>query len=281
MHDKLERERREFGKALRDIRKAAGVTGLALAERTGISQSKISKIENAAIAVTVADTERIADALGIDESQRAALRDAAARLENPYRGWDVRAADWILHAQAEVANEEERTTVSRQYQTTVVPGLLQTKAYAAEVITRFARVRSPTVDATVNARILRQRVLADLEKTFCFLIEEHVLRKPICSQRDMVAQLDQIERLSAADNIRIGILRDYVDTEVIPMTSFRILDRDVVSIETMRGTIDISGDEEIQCYERVFETLAEHAVFEEELVKLVRRIRRSYLRDNS
>ena len=281
MNAALDRERRDLGRALQDLRKAAGVTGQQLAARTGISQPKISKIENALITLTVADTERIADALGVDESQRASLRQTAARLENPYRGWTKRHPNWLLEAQAEASHEEEHTTMFRDYQATVIQGLLQTKAYAREVITRFAGVESTPVDAAVSARMLRQRVLADFDKKFCFLVEEGVLRKPICPPRDMVAQMDQIERCSAADNVRIGIVPAFIDTEVIPTTSFEILDRDSVSIETAGGSLDITSDEEVRYYERVFETLQKHAVFEEDFTKLLRRIRRTYARDKS
>ena len=72
--------------ALREARKAAGLTGERLAARCGISQSKISKIETSKVQATVTDVERILTALGVrqelTEELSALARLASTEYEN-------------------------------------------------------------------------------------------------------------------------------------------------------------------------------------------------------
>src|ERR1043165_6740186 len=62
-----------LGRELRRHREAAGLTMEALARRMGCSQSKISRLENAERKPNLDDVLDIADALGLDEADRAVL----------------------------------------------------------------------------------------------------------------------------------------------------------------------------------------------------------------
>lgn len=50
--------------ALRDLRKASGLSGARLAERCQLSQSKISRIETGRLLPSIVDVERLLAALG-------------------------------------------------------------------------------------------------------------------------------------------------------------------------------------------------------------------------
>lgn len=52
------------GALLRDMRLSAGVTQRELAERTGIRQANLSRLEHDAVSPTMATVARVADALG-------------------------------------------------------------------------------------------------------------------------------------------------------------------------------------------------------------------------
>ncbi|MGH7883701.1 MAG: helix-turn-helix domain-containing protein, partial [Candidatus Dormibacteraceae bacterium] len=60
-------ERQELAAELTRLRHRAGLSGQAIAERLGVSQSKISKMENGHIAITVEEAKQWGRAVGCDQ----------------------------------------------------------------------------------------------------------------------------------------------------------------------------------------------------------------------
>jgi transcriptional regulator with XRE-family HTH domain len=79
--EELGQRKDELALALRDARKAAGLTGDRLAARCGISQSKISKLETGKVLPSTSDVERILSALGVGEERQ---RELAALVGQPH-----------------------------------------------------------------------------------------------------------------------------------------------------------------------------------------------------
>jgi transcriptional regulator with XRE-family HTH domain len=63
--DRQDNERRSLAGALRELRRAAGLSGERLAVRCAMSQAKISRIETGKVLPTVIDVERILTALSV------------------------------------------------------------------------------------------------------------------------------------------------------------------------------------------------------------------------
>src|SRR5712691_5219613 len=74
---------------LRQLRQRAGLTGTRLAELSGMSQSKVSKIENGRQLPTAADIEAIAQALGLKDEVVEELASGAERLRVELAIWRV------------------------------------------------------------------------------------------------------------------------------------------------------------------------------------------------
>ena len=74
-----EQERFALGDELRTLRKSKRVTGLALAKRTKISQSKLSKIETGALIPSTDDLQRIFRALDLKNPETQRLKERARR----------------------------------------------------------------------------------------------------------------------------------------------------------------------------------------------------------
>src|SRR5689334_17550712 len=67
--DQEQDKRKSLAEALRELRKAAGLSGERLAVRCAMSQAKISRIETGKILPSVVDVERILRALGIGRGE--------------------------------------------------------------------------------------------------------------------------------------------------------------------------------------------------------------------
>jgi transcriptional regulator with XRE-family HTH domain len=121
-----ERERRELGGRLRELRAAAELTGTELARLMGISQSKLSKIETGRVSASVEDIERFADALKLPEDVRESLLDHATTILTEFNTWRVLTRRRLQRKQREVYEIELSSTEMKTFHAILIPGLLQT-----------------------------------------------------------------------------------------------------------------------------------------------------------
>ena len=66
-------DRQSLASALRDLRRASGLSGVRPARRCHMSQSKVSRIENGRLLPSVVDVDRILRALDVDQATSAEL----------------------------------------------------------------------------------------------------------------------------------------------------------------------------------------------------------------
>lgn len=128
-------KRKNLALALRDLRKASGLSGERLAERCNISQSKVSRIESGRTLPTVADTERILKALDVPRDAASELLSLARAANVDYASWRSVARLGIWHKQEELKALAEDSNVVRQFLPAIPSGLLQVPEYARETLT--------------------------------------------------------------------------------------------------------------------------------------------------
>ena len=105
---------------------------------------------------------------------------------------------------------EAEAVIISSYQNQFFPGLLQTEATARAVLSvHWPPVDDETVEARVTARLERQVLLEKQTRSFSFLIEETVLRRPVSSPE---AHLEQLRHLLTAGKPR------HVTVQVVPST---------------------------------------------------------------
>jgi transcriptional regulator with XRE-family HTH domain len=185
---------------LRAQREAAGLTQEQLAKLMGYSASVIAKLETCRTIPSPQHADRADEALGTPGTFR---RMRQAMINGAYEPW-VRA----------FLDMEERATVLRNWESVVVPGLLQTEAYACGVL-RGARPTDSdaAIEQLVTARMARQDIWEreDPEPPILSaILGEAVLRQLV---GDALVMREQLGRLvEAADNPRITI-------QVMPFTA--------------------------------------------------------------
>jgi transcriptional regulator with XRE-family HTH domain len=182
-----------FAQELRAQREAGGLTQEQLAKLMGYSPSVIAKLETCRTIPSPQHAGQADEALRTPGTFR---RLRQAMINGAYEPW--------VRAYLEI---EERATVLRWWESLVVPGLLQTEAYARAMI-RAGRPgdSDAAIEQLVTARMDRQRIWEreDPEPPMLFVVlGEAVLRQRVGDADVMRDQLGHL--IEAAENPRITI----------------------------------------------------------------------------
>ncbi|ROO84242.1 helix-turn-helix protein [Actinocorallia herbida] len=269
--------RQALADRLREIRLDAGLTAVALATAAGWDRTRVSKIEHGVRAATpeviriwcraCAAEERVEDLL-------AELRTA----EGVYVEWKRTQRAGLRRLQIAKVPLYERTGHLRVYASQVIPGMLQTRGYAAALLTSITeRFGTPDdVAQAVEARLARQRVMRAPGHTYTFVLEEAVLYYGHGGPAAMREQLDRL--LDVVGMPRVAVL-------VIPMNAdrarqwvletFILYDADRVDVELLSAEVAVTTPTEVARYEAAFTDLGAIAVRDEEARALIARARDS------
>ena len=270
--------RAQIGAALRALRLASGKEAKAVARSALMSPSKLSKIENARLAPSATDVDRVLSAIGVSDEVKAEYTDAA-------RAWATEAAAWRLlkrvgvhkGQQAAKALEAQMSTL-QLFQPALVPGLLQTPEYIRAVLKRHD-LSEDALARTISGRLERQAVLYDSAKSLQFIITEPVLRWRIVPPQMMAAQLDRITSLSRLPHVDIRVVPLAIQQQDIANHAFVIRDGRMVTIETVHAEVVVTDPRDVDLYVEKFNGFASVALSNEKLHILLEGIRDDFLRE--
>ncbi|MFD7442319.1 helix-turn-helix domain-containing protein [Streptomyces sp. NPDC059909] len=187
-----------YGKELRWKREEAGLTLQQLVEGSFYGPSHLSEIERG---------ERRMPAELAEHVDRVLKTDGffTRRCE------DVRKARRRGHARyfERVLEAEKHAKTIEEWSPTLIPGLLQTEAYARAVVrATHPLALDEEVEEKASARMLRARLFEDDHKTpmYWSILPETLLRQPILLPAEMAEQLDRIAALAKRRRIVPQIL---------------------------------------------------------------------------
>jgi transcriptional regulator with XRE-family HTH domain len=243
---------------LRQLRTAAGLGGIEAGRRAGISQSKISKIENQTLRPSPDDVGALCQVYGVPPEQ---ARDLA-RLADSLRSETVEPRRVTLsrgayNMQQRIRRLEASASLLRSFQPCMIIGLLQTEAYAGLVF--GVSSSGPDIDRAVAARLDRQATLRDQVPRAVLIMTEGALRWQAGSPHVMIEQLHAIAAAAERPNVDVGIIPYTTPVTVFPRHGFHLYDSDAVIIGTETGTATIVDNEDIASYEQLFVRLEQHA----------------------
>lgn len=261
---------------LRDARVAAGMNGKQLADAMGCAPSKVSRIELGRQTPTEPDIQAWATATragaGFAADTVSALRAVLAAKHD----WRQRMRAGQAAVQAGYNRLVLESTTVRNFETAFVPGLLQTPAYARNVLAEMVRIHEldvDDVDESVATRMRRQQVLYDPGRRFEFLLAEPVLRWRLCPAEVMAGQLDRLQAVIGMTNVRLGVLPLDAPISVTPQNSFCLFD-DMTVVETFVGE-QAHVEQESVVYGRMLDLLWADAVTGEDARRLITAAARS------
>jgi transcriptional regulator with XRE-family HTH domain len=262
---------RRLAAELRRLRESGDFTGDDVAERLGWSASKVSRLENARQAPRFADVRRLLDLYGVDGTYREQLLQLAR--DAVRRGWWEAFSDALPEQYASYIGLEIEAEEICQWETQVIPGLLQTEAYAQSVEQRShsTEVIPPSrVDARVEARLERQSVLTREHNPLrlSVVLDEALLLRRHGDAAVMVEQLRHLQELSALPNLTLQVL-PLDGPHPIATGSFTLLQfplvggikfHDVVYIEHLNGCSYLEEETETYRHRLSFERLRAEAL---------------------
>ncbi|MEU4684208.1 helix-turn-helix domain-containing protein [Streptomyces xinghaiensis] len=181
-----------FGAELRRLREAAGLTQLQLGERVFCSRDYISRFESASRRPQPEVSRLLDEVLGSGEHLQRLCR--LARLSKH--------PDYF----ADAADLEKHAATIGEYAPMLVPGLLQTEAYA-RALTRAAQLFAPeeAVEERVTGRMERKRLLDEPSAPELWVvIHEAALRIPVGGPGMMNEQLQDL-RAVGHDHHRVVV----------------------------------------------------------------------------
>lgn len=191
-----------YGAELRFKREAAGLTLEQLAEGSFRGIPFLSLIERGERRMPLDLARHVDKRLGTDGFFERRCEDA-------------RKAKRSGHAEyfADVAEMEKHAESIEEWAPTLLPGLLQTEAYALKVVqTGLPWLRPETVDKQVTARMTRAKLWQREERpSFWAIVREELIRKPLVSPEEMAAQLEHIAQVVRSTQ---GVLQILPETEV-------------------------------------------------------------------
>ncbi|MFE7131388.1 helix-turn-helix domain-containing protein [Streptomyces sp. NPDC057638] len=258
------RDRLELAAALRELRRATGLSGERLAVRCGMSQSKVSRIETGRTLPSVVDVQQILTALGVDGAAAAELR-ALARVANAEYE-DVRASvrRGLHHRQRELARLEEGARHVRHFLPAMLTGLIQTSDYMRQAMSPAIDPAPADVSRVVALKLERQAVLHDRGKRFDFLITESAARWRLCQPSVLAVQLDHLVSLSRLPTVGVLVLPLDQRIRDAPFHTFVTYDDHLVTCELFSGQVVLRDPKDIDYYRRLFDFFAGHAAVGEE-----------------
>lgn len=261
-----------IGVTLARLRRASGLSGVEAGRRSGMSQARVSRIETGALQPSAEDVGRLARALGADEV-------LAAQLESRAEIARRRAANWtpspvgLASGQRVLAERESSVTAILGFESTIIHGLLQTGEYARSLLSVFqiqesvvpGQRRRPTasVAEAVAARIGRQEILADPERSFRFVMMEAALGNNFCSPEDMLGQLRRLREVNEQyENVSIKIVPHSAEPAMPPLHGFELFDDKQVSVDTFNTTLTSTSEADVRLYRHVFDSFEQMATSE-------------------
>ncbi len=261
---------------LRTLRENAGLSLADVGTFIQRDQSTISRMEKAIIPIRVPDVLAYLDLARVDDVNKREMLVQLAQEIWRNGWWDGYAGD----AAAVLIDRlwvESRTELIYSYQI-VVPGLLQTRAYAE------ATIRSVEPDdgdeqvaRWVQLRLDRQDVLAaDHPIELHAIIDEGVLHRPVGTRYERREQLQRLVATSAMPNVDLRVLPYSVGPHPGMPGAFELMELvapfpTVGYVETQVGSIFVEGPE-VDRLHAAYDHLLRAALDERRSVALIKSV---------
>lgn len=247
---------------LRALRAASGQSGNRFAQQLGWQQSRVSKIETGKQLPTEADLDAWVQATRAtrDDAEELAELLAAARVE--YATWreiSRRSPRGLADQQATYRESEAVAQHIAEYQPAMIPGIVQTPAYARELLLlpggpTSQGMSTADVEAVVAERVRRQEILYQPARLIQIIVGEAALYNAPGAIETMRGQLDRLITVAGLATVDLRVLPRDTNMPVAPIAGFSLED-DTVYYESLTGEHRLHEPEEVGVYRQAFEAL--------------------------
>ncbi|MFF1277112.1 helix-turn-helix domain-containing protein [Streptomyces marokkonensis] len=272
--------RRRLSIELKKLREESALTCAQVGQALDWSGSKVNRMETGSGRVQPSDVDALCRFYGTSDELREFLKSLAREAKT--RGW------WQAHGAGVpewfniyIGLEQDASTL-RQYQCELLPGLMQTEAYARELHTAGAHMSAEDIDRAVRVRLERHEMLTrpDAPEAW-FVVNEGAVRNVIGDREVMREQLERVLATTELPSVTLQVLP--FDSGTYPATgSFTILgfpapeDPDLVYRDGITDAVYLEGDHHVREYTRAFDGLRAAALSPQRSAHLIKSVVKEY-----
>jgi transcriptional regulator with XRE-family HTH domain len=264
----------ELSRTLRGLRQAADLSLESVAEQTGFSVAKISRIETGKTVPSPGDVEVMLAVPGYraDRATRQRLVELATDAKTTSRRIVLTRPTNRAAFQARLGRLDSQHQRIVEFNPVMVPGLLQTADYARAV---FTGISSEEITQAIGHRLARQAILNDPDRDVTVLLTEGALGWAVLPPAVMIQQLDHISRATETSRARIGVIPLGVRSTMV-LSSGWTLWGDQVALPSVLATQVVLNPPHVAPYVTRFEKLAGLAVYGDEARTVLRTVAERY-----
>jgi len=270
--------RKQLGIELRRLREQAELTCEEVGQRLECSGTRISRMETGRISVRPGDVRELLEVYGVSGAEADSLVQLAreARRKGWWHTYGRVLPTWF---EAYIGLESEAVRL-RDFQSLVMPGLLQTEDYARAVLRAAPHAGSSAeIDRQVALRMERQRILGQADPPDVWIVlSESVLRVHVGGPAVMRAQLLRLAELAGRPNVTVQVLPYTTAAHVHPVSPFTMLefadtaDPAVVYLEHLTGSLFLENEDEVRRYRVIFDHLRAESLGTGQSADLIARV---------
>ncbi|WP_280426379.1 helix-turn-helix domain-containing protein [Nocardia carnea] len=203
--------RRHIGRRMAELREAAGLTQKQAAAALQKGVSTIGRMEEGNLGVRFRDVDVQAILnvykVSAEEQKRLLAYTAATRNGRTKQWWESFSEDMPEWFSLYVILEDSAASI-REYESELIPGLLQTRDYIEQLArTPAGLLDDVEVQQRVQIRLERQGLLTRSHAPrLDTILNEAVIRRPVGGPEVMLNQLDHLLKVSSHNNITVRIL---------------------------------------------------------------------------
>ncbi|WP_406354112.1 helix-turn-helix domain-containing protein [Streptomyces sp. NBC_01635] len=272
--------RRRLSIELKKLREKSTLTCAQVGQALDWSGSKVNRMETGSGRVQPSDIDALCRFYDTSDELREFLKSLAREAKT--RGW------WQVHGAGVpewfniYIGLEQDASVLRQYQCELLPGLMQTAAYARELHTTGAHLSPEDIDRAVRVRLERQEMLTRPDAPDAwFVVNEGAVRNVIGDRALMREQLERVLDSAALPNVTLQVLP--FDAGTYPATgSFTMLgfpapeDPDLVYRDGITDAVYLEGEHHVREYTKAFDGLRAAALSPQRSAQLIKSVVKEY-----
>ncbi|RDI48956.1 helix-turn-helix domain-containing protein [Nocardia mexicana] len=252
---------RRLAALLHEMREHAGVGKDVVSARTGINVTTLYRIETAQARPQRRTLMAMLDLYGVEEPQRADALQLLQEAQKPGMSRPFEAS--VSEVYAAYINFENEALSARLFQTSFIPGLLQTEQYAVAVLdTAMPKVEAVVIEQRLRARFERAKVLTKEEPLELWVVlDEAAIRRVVGGREVMRGQLLRLVEESEKRNVILQVLPFDAGAHPAMVGSFVLLDfhdpadPELVYVEGIAGDDIVEGHNEIRRFGVMFDQL--------------------------
>ncbi|MFI0737340.1 helix-turn-helix domain-containing protein [Streptomyces sp. NPDC021100] len=265
---------------LAKLREEAGKTPEEAAERIGCHRSKISRVENARLGISVGEVRDLLHFYGMDDPDYVEEVANLARRRNE-RGWTQKLG-LKIPSYVDYIDYEETSDYIRSFEPMIVSGLLQTAEYARALLKADPSMLSgERIEELVEIRMHRQEILDRISPPrVCVIQGEAALRAEVGGPAVMADQLDHLMKVAERPNIELQVLPFNAGAHAGILGTFVLFSfptpafSDIVCVEHRTGTLYMETPDDIHAYTITFDSLRSTALSPAESLDMINRVKR-------